>query len=104
MEGLFAEEVDHDLRALGRRFAGARLGDRAAHRQLAKFAIVSVIGLVINLVVFLSIHHALEAYWMQWLGPEVGFNVSYNFANLFATGVVLFWNFSANRLWTYRGL
>lgn len=78
--------------------------DRAAHRQLAKFAIVSVIGLVINLAVFLTIHHALEAFWIQWLGPEVGFNISYNFANLFATGVVLFWNFSANRLWTYRGI
>lgn len=78
--------------------------DRAASHQLAKFTIVSIIGLVINLVVFLTVHHALEAMWMQLLGPDVGFSVSYNFANLFATGVVLFWNFSANRLWTYRGL
>jgi putative flippase GtrA len=30
--------------------------------------------------------------------------ISYNFAKAFAIGVVLFWNFTANRLWTYRGL
>jgi len=28
----------------------------------------------------------------------------YNLAKFIAIGVVLFWNFGANRLWTYRGL
>ena len=41
---------------------------------------------------------------MSILGPETGFVFSYNFAKALAIGMVLFWNFSANRLWTYRGL
>ena len=77
---------------------------RNARGQLAQFAIVSVIGLGINQIVFLTVHHALEAFWIDFFGPDVGFVVSYNFAKLFAIGVVLFWNFTANRLWTYRGL
>ena len=77
---------------------------RDAGRQLAQFAIVSIVGLSINLVVVLGVHHALEALWISLLGVDVGFVVSYNFAKLVAIGVVLFWNFFANRLWTYRGL
>ena len=77
---------------------------RAARGQLAQFAVVSIIGLGINLIVVLIVHHTLESFWISLLGPEAGFILSYNFAKLFAIGVVLFWNFTANRLWTYRGL
>ena len=38
------------------------------------------------------------------LFPYVGEPWSYNIAKAFAIGVVLFWNFAVNRLWTYRGL
>ena len=79
--------------------------DRHAGGQLAQFAVVSIIGLAINMAVLLSVHHLLEPFWVQWTGSaELGYTVSYNFAKLFAIGVVLFWNFFANRLWTYRGL
>lgn len=77
---------------------------RKARRQIIQFAVVSIIGLGLNLLVVLAIHHALEPRWMALLGPEVGYIVSYNFAKAFAIGVVLFWNFTVNRLWTYRGL
>jgi len=77
---------------------------RRASGQLLQFVVVSVIGLGINQLVFLTIHHLLESLWISSLGPDLGFLVSYNFAKLLAIGVVLFWNFSANRLWTYRGL
>ena len=30
--------------------------------------------------------------------------LSYNVAKAFAIGVVLFWNFGVNRVWTYRGI
>jgi putative flippase GtrA len=30
--------------------------------------------------------------------------LSYNLAKAFAIGVVLFWNFGINRIWTYRGI
>jgi putative flippase GtrA len=78
--------------------------ERRARGQLAQFAIVSLVGYGLNQLVFLSLHHLWEDYWMANFGPDTGFLLSYNVAKLFAIGVVLFWNFTANRLWTYRGL
>ena len=79
--------------------------ERHAGRQLGQFVLVSVVGLGINMLVFLAIHHGLEAWWITLVGQEhLGFTISYNFAKLLAIGVVLFWNFAVNRLWTYRGL
>lgn len=79
--------------------------ERHAARQLLQFAIVSVIGLSINQLVFITVHHLLEPLWLQLVGqPRLGHALSYNFALAVAIGVVLFWNFGANRLWTYRGL
>lgn len=77
---------------------------RNARGQLAQFAIVSLVGYGLNQLVFLSLHHLWEGYWLSYFGDETGFLLSYNVAKLFAIGVVLFWNFTANRLWTYRGL
>jgi putative flippase GtrA len=90
--------------SFNRRWTFPESRTRQAGGQLAQFAIVSIIGLGLNQLVFLSIHHALEQYWLNTLGATVGFIVSYNFAKLFAIGCVLFWNFTINRLWTYRGL
>jgi len=90
---------------LNRRWTFPESRDRHAGRQLSQFVLVSVIGLGINMLVFLTIHHGLEGWWIRLIGQEhLGFTISYNFAKLFAIGVVLFWNFAANRLWTYRGL
>lgn len=57
-------------------------------KQLTQFAIVSTVGLVLNL----SLVYIFIEYWHLW----------YNWANALATMLVLFWNFSANRLWTFR--
>lgn len=78
---------------------------RNARGQLVQFTIVSIVGLAINQVVFLSVTNLLLPYWNELIAnPEVAYTVSYNFAKLFAIGVVLFWNFFVNRFWTYRGL
>jgi putative flippase GtrA len=88
-----------------RRWTFPESRQRHAGRQLVQFAVVSVIGLMINQVVFLTVHHLLEPYWMRLVVQErLGHALSYNFALAVAIGVVLFWNFTANRLWTYRGL
>lgn len=79
--------------------------NRSLRRQLLQFLLVSVIGLGLNTLIFSLIHRSLEPYWITWLADEkIGHLISYNFAKLLAIGVVLFWNFAANRLWTYRGL
>jgi len=78
---------------------------RQAGRQLAQFALVSLIGLGINTLILAAVDHLLINFWIHLVGHEhLGFTISYNFAKLVAIGVVLFWNFAGNRLWTYRGL
>jgi putative flippase GtrA len=78
---------------------------RNLRRQMLQFALVSIVGLGINTLIFSFVHRSLEPNWIAWLdNPTAGHIASYNFAKLFAIGVVLFWNFTINRLWTYRGL
>lgn len=90
---------------LNRRWTFPESRQRHAGRQLAQFVIVSLIGLSINQLVFMIVHQLLEPSWIRLVGQErLGHALSYNFALAAAIGVVLFWNFAANRLWTYRGL
>ena len=81
--------------------------------QLGQFALVNVVGLALNQAIFVSLDRlvlgetgALSAP-MSSLAGSIGlahFTLSYNLAKACAIAVVLFWNFGANRLWTYRGL
>lgn len=64
-------------------------------KQLPRFALVSVIGLGINSVVLYLMDRFL-------LGRGLGEVPALNIAKAIAILVVLFWNFSVNRLWTYR--
>lgn len=90
---------------LNRRWTFPESRQRQAGTQLAQFALVSLVGLGINTLILATVDHLLINYWIALTGSEqIGFTISYNFAKLFAIGVVLFWNFAANRLWTYRGL
>lgn len=58
------------------------------HVTLSKFFIVSVIGLLINLGIVYVMTDMLGFYWL--------------IGKLIAMGIVLFWNFMANRLWTFN--
>jgi putative flippase GtrA len=70
---------------------------RSIGSQLMQFAIVNVAGLGINTVLLL----VADRYVFQHLVSE---RMSYNLAKALAIGVVLFWNFAVNRIWTYRGI
>lgn len=65
--------------------------------QLTQFAIVNVLGLIINTVLLI----VLDQYVFSNFFDE---RVSYNLAKAFAIAVVLFWNFGINRIWTYRSI
>jgi len=69
---------------------------RKKRTQLPQFALVNFIGLVINNVIVVGVDALLVSY--------IGEPWSYNVAKAVAIVIVLFWNFGANRLWTYRGL
>jgi putative flippase GtrA len=71
--------------------------ERPLHTQFGKFVLVNLIGLGINQFVFLVTDAIVY-------GPVFPQPLDYNLAKATAIVVVLFWNFGANRLWTYRGL
>lgn len=69
---------------------------RKKRTQLVQFTIVNLIGLAINNVIVVGIDSLIVG--------TLGEPLSYNIAKAVAIGVVFFWNFIINRLWTYRGL
>ncbi len=80
-------------------------------KQFVQFSIVNVAGLAINTAIFYAADRwflgeaGLLAGPMGALAHTIGmahFDLAYNGAKVIATGVVLFWNFFVNRLWTFR--
>ncbi len=71
--------------------------ERAVHGQLAQFMMVYFVGWTINQTVFLGSDHFIYSHYFATVW-------SLNFAKVTASFVAMFWNFGANRLWTYRGL
>ena len=60
--------------------------------QLSRFMFVNIGGYAINQAIFLSLDRYVFSDWGPW---------GYNLAKVIAIGVVLFWNFGVNRVWTY---
>ena len=63
--------------------------------QFVQYASVSAVGLLLNDLLVTSLEGPLG---LLFGSPERG----YLPAKIFATGVVLFWNFLGNRFWTFR--
>jgi len=61
---------------------------KQAFNQLLRFSIVSVLGLIINILIIYS------------FTEFVGFD--YRISWVFACLIVLFWNFSFNKFWTFK--
>lgn len=84
---------------------------RSMRRQLAQFFLISIVGLVFRLI-FVSVSYkylgdfsanlleslSVNADW----GEEAIFQLGTNEAQAISIVVVLFWNFFANRYWTYN--
>jgi len=80
-------------------------------KQFVQFVLVNVAGLAINTAIFYASDRWLLGEAGLLAGPAgalartIGmahFDLAYNGAKAIATGVVLFWNFIVNRLWTFR--
>lgn len=74
-----------------RRWTFADRPRRPWRSQLAQFALVSLVGLALNNLIVLSFEGILA-----WPGVP-----GYLPAKVLATGVVVFWNYLANRCWTF---
>lgn len=64
-------------------------------KQLLQFTTVSLVGLILNNIIVISLEGVLGSMLGQ---PEWG----YLPAKVIATGVVVFWNYFANRMWTFK--
>jgi putative flippase GtrA len=88
--------------------------ERKKRVQLVQFALVNFVGLAINTGIFFIADHYIFLPLLNsaLFSPEGQFilaplepdNLAIQLAKAMAIGIVLFWNFGANRLWTYRGL
>lgn len=86
------------------------LKEQGGTRKFVQFVIVSLIALGLNTAILWTTDRwllseagllaGLVAPVAQWLGIEHSV-LSSNVAAVIATGIVLFWNFFANRLWTF---
>ena len=87
---------------LHRRFTFPNQGRDTAARQLGLFTAISMVGLGLSQLVLLGLHRLTLDYWIALLGDSgTGYDISYNAAKLTSIAVVLIWNFSGNRLWTF---
>jgi putative flippase GtrA len=71
--------------------------ERPIATQLLQYTVVNVAGWIINTVLLV----VLDQMVFQHVVSE---RLSYNLAKAIAIGVVLFWNFGINRIWTYKGI
>ena len=81
---------------LNRHWSFPESKERAIHTQLVQFAAVSITGLAINETILWQL--------AKFFHPLIGFPWDYNAAKVIAIAIVLFWNFSINRVWTYKGI
>lgn len=71
--------------------------------QLLKYTGTSLIGLGISQLVFLGVYDLLQPFWELWLGTTpMTRTVSINFAKVVSIGIVLLWNYTSSRIWTFR--
>jgi len=75
-----------------------------ASSQLVQFVVVSLLGLLINMGVLALVRYTAMPFWQEVFAnqPQMATLVGDNFALAVAIGVVMFWNFAINRLWTFR--
>jgi putative flippase GtrA len=64
-------------------------------KQFAQFTLISLFGLALNNIIVISLEGILGNVLGQ---PEWG----YIPAKIIATDVVVFWNYFANRMWTFK--
>jgi len=76
-------------------------------KQFSQYLIVSIIGLLINISIFAIANQSLIRVFYGLSPSSLPFSpsiVSNNISAAIATVVVLFWNYFANRFWTFRSI
>jgi putative flippase GtrA len=73
--------------------------------QMVQFFVVNIAGWAINTGILLALNKPLTGLALALpviTSEATAHKLGYNGAKVFATGVVMFWNFFINRFWTYN--
>ncbi len=76
-------------------------------KQFAQYLLVSIVGLIINTSIFAITDQSLIRFFNGILPDNFILSatvVGHNISVAIATIVVLFWNYFANRFWTFRSI
>jgi len=78
---------------------------KAAHHQMVQFGLINVVGLIIRTPIIAGLEHPLGVFAGR-LGvrAEAAVIVGHNAALAVAIGIVMLWNYFANRYWTYNDI
>jgi putative flippase GtrA len=78
---------------------------KAVHHQMVQFGLVNVGGLLIRTPIIAGLENPLGIFAGR-LGvrPEAAVVVGHNAALAVAIGIVMLWNYFANRYWTYNDI
>jgi len=78
---------------------------KAVHHQIATFGLINVGGLLIRTPIIAGLEHSIGVLSAR-LGvqPEAAVVVGHNVALAIAIGIVMLWNYFANRYWTYNDI
>ncbi len=78
---------------------------KAIHTQFSQFVLVNLIGLGLDLLIIrlasVPLEHELHHWQAAW-PPDKIERVAVLAAQLVATAAIVFWNFFANRFWTFK--
>jgi putative flippase GtrA len=78
---------------------------KAVHTQFAQFALVNLVGYGLDLLVMylasVPLEHQVHLLEPIWSAAKTE-RVAVLAAQLIATAVIVFWNFFANRFWTFK--
>ena len=78
---------------------------KAVHTQFTQFLLVNLVGLGLDLLFIRLISVPLEQelhVLRPLMDPTKAMHLATNGAQLVATAAIVFWNFFANRLWTFK--
>ena len=78
---------------------------KAVHTQFTQFVLVNVVGLVLTWLIMLLIATPVEDELRRLhplMDPIKVYKLATNIAQLVAIPIVVFWNFFANRHWTFK--
>ena len=73
------------------------------HQRYLKFVFTNVIGLLLNLSITLTVARFAPPAVVLFLRPFMSKDPAAFFGKAVATLIVVFWNFTASKYWTFRG-